>query len=142
MTRLATVALLLVLGVANVAQAQVARSQPPEWYDLPMTGMERVGVDRGSLREAGTIRRVHLRWHFVATAGRHASYTVDDTEIDCAREQGRIRGRRTVLITLHTGRTEHPADVSPAEAAWHSYGPGSVAREAWQRVCELPMPAA
>ena len=131
-----------ILATPHLGLAQVPRGAEPDWHDLQMSSMERVGIDRASLREHGAIRRADLRWHLVGTAGRLASYAVEDTEVDCARKTGRIRGRQSIQLTPHSGRKSTPTDVSPAEATWHSYGPGSVGREAWERMCDFPMPGA
>jgi len=114
----------------------------PDWQELQLSAMERVALDRTSLQAQGSIWRADLRWHLVGTAGRLASYTVEDTEVDCGRALGRIRGRRRIQLTPHDGRRVTPAAVSPAEADWHSHGPGSLGREAWRRMCEFPMPGA
>ena len=129
----------LILGLPHLLVAQAPRGAEPDWRDLRMSAMERVAIDRATLRQNGSVRRADLRWNLVGTAGRFASYTVEDTEVDCAREQGRLHGRRSVQLTPHNGRTTTPGAVTPAEHAWHSYGPGSAGREAWRRMCEVPI---
>jgi hypothetical protein len=141
MIRALTIAITIV-GLPRLALAQAHRGAEPDWHELQMSPFERVAIDRASLQQEGTFRRADLRWHMLSTAGRLASYTVEDTEVDCARVQGRIHGRRRVQLTPHNGRRVDSAEVSAAESAWHSYGAGSVGRTAWQRMCEVPLPGA
>ena len=141
MVRALTIAI-MILGMPRLTAAQALSHAEPDWQELQMSPLERVAIDRASLQQEGSIRRADLRWHLVSTGGRLASYTVEDTEVDCPRLEGRIHDRRRVQLSPHNGRRVDPAGVSPAEAAWHSYGAGSVGRKAWHRMCEVPLPGA
>ena len=128
----------VLLVIPSLGLAQVG----PDWHELNPTATERVAVDRTSLRQVGSVRRASLRWHLLGTAGRIASYTIEDTEVDCARQQGRIHARRRVALTPEGVRAETTAEVPASQSEWHTYGPGSVGRAVWTRMCEIPMPGA
>jgi hypothetical protein len=133
-----TLLLAVLLSIPSLGLAQIE----PDWHELNPTATERVAVDLNSFRQAGSVRRASLRWHILGTAGRLASYTLEDTEIDCARWQGRVHARRRVVVTPDRGRTEIMEEPSTAQAKWHSYSPGSLGHAVWIRMCEVPIPGA
>src|SRR5688500_16978783 len=106
------VALIGVLVVPRVAEAQADGGAEPRWHELAPTPTERVAVDLRSIELAGSIRRARLRWNLVSIRDVITTYTIEDTEVDCARQHGRIRSRRRVTHELPVRRTEVEDEVS------------------------------
>ena len=131
------VALIGVLLFPGVTQAQTEADPEPKWHELAPTATERVAVDVQSIELSGSVRRARLRWHLVSIGDRLTTYTIEDTEIDCARQEGRILSRRRVTLEPGARRSEVEAEVSASHKEWHTYGSGSVGRAVWSRMCAI-----
>ena len=130
------------LATPGLVDAQIHREAEPSWYELHPGGADRVAIDRNSFQVDDDVRRAKFRWHLLSSSGRSASYTIEDTEVDCRQHQGRVVARWRVTISPRSGRTVERAEVPAREQTWHSYSPRTLASESWARFCELPVDGA